>query len=167
MIVRPARIEDAFAVAAICDHAILARVATLPGHPHGSADRRGLFEHDPDRVPVLVAEDPLGEIVGWTALSEHSRREADRGVAECSIFVEEGRRGQGIGTKLLDAMIREARTLGYRKLISRLLLTDEASRTLCQNAGFREVGVLERQVRQDGRWIDVLLVERQIPENAL
>lgn len=163
--VRPARIEDAITVAEIYNQGILTRAAAFDAQPRPSSDRRGIFQHDPARVPILVAEGELGEIVGWTALAQHSLREGASGIGECSVYVEEGHRGQGVGTQLIAAMIREARTLGYWKLIAKLLVTDEASRALCLNEGFREVGVLERHTRQEGRWVDVLLVERLIPEN--
>ena len=31
--------------------------------------------------------------------------------------------------------------------------------------GFREVGVYEKHAQLDGRWLDVVIVERLIPEN--
>ena len=167
MKVRPARIEDALTVVELREHGLLARAATFEVPPRPSDDRRGIFGPDADRYPILVAEGELGEVVGWAALSEHSPRKRHQGIAECSLFVEEGHRGRGAGTKLLEAMVGEARALGYWKLIARILNSDEASRALCLSAGFREVGVLERHDRQDGRWVDVLVVERLIPENQL
>jgi L-amino acid N-acyltransferase YncA len=38
-------------------------------------------------------------------------------------------------------------------------------RALCRSLGFREVGVYEKHSRLDGRWLDVVIVERLIPEN--
>lgn len=39
------------------------------------------------------------------------------------------------------------------------------SRALCRACGFREVGVYEKHGRLDGQWLDVVIVERLIPEN--
>ena len=167
MKVRPARIEDALSVAELREHGLLGLAATFEVAPQPSGDRRGIFGQDADRFPILVAEGEVGEIVGWVALSEHLPRNHHPGIAECSLFVEEDHRGRGAGTKLLEAMIGQARMLGYWKLIARILITDEASRALCLSGGFREVGVLERHARQDGRWVDVVVVERLIPENQL
>jgi phosphinothricin acetyltransferase len=44
-------------------------------------------------------------------------------------------------------------------------LFNTASRALCQAVGFREVGIYEKHGRLDGRWLDVVIVERLIPEN--
>ena len=154
-------------MAEIYNQGILARTATFETQPRSAADRRRLIEIGNDRYPILVAEGEIGDILGWAALSEHSPRACYRGIAECSVYVESTHRGRGVGTELMDAMVREARARGFWKLVSRVFLTNEASRALCLTAGFREVGVLERHAQLDNRWVDVLLVERLIPENQV
>jgi L-amino acid N-acyltransferase YncA len=42
---------------------------------------------------------------------------------------------------------------------------NDASRALCRRHGFREVGVYEKHAKLDGRWVDVVIVERLIPAN--
>ena len=42
---------------------------------------------------------------------------------------------------------------------------DLASRALCRACGFREVGRYEKHGQLDGEWLDVVIVERLIPEN--
>lgn len=44
---------------------------------------------------------------------------------------------------------------------------EEAERVplLCRACGFREVGVYEKHAQLDGKWLDVVIVERLIPEN--
>ena len=36
---------------------------------------------------------------------------------------------------------------------------------MCKRAGFREVGTYEKHGQLEGRWLDVVIVERLIPEN--
>ena len=36
---------------------------------------------------------------------------------------------------------------------------------LCRKHGFREVGMYEKHARLDGRWLDVVIVERLISAN--
>ena len=164
MIVRLARVEDSVAVAEIYDQGTLTRTSEFEVPPQALASGRGMV--DPaDRFPVLVAEDDSGDIMGWAALTEHSTRACYRGIADCSVYVETNHRGSGVGLALSQSLIAEATRLGYWKLISRVFVSNEASRALCRLAGFREVGVLERHGRLEGRWVDVLIVERLIPEN--
>jgi L-amino acid N-acyltransferase YncA len=104
-------------------------------------------------------------IVGWASLSEHSSRACYSGIAECSAYVAEGQQGKGVGSRLIGALIDTARTLGYWKLVSRAFLFNAASRAACKRAGFREVGVYERHATLDDQWLDVVIVERLLPEN--
>ena len=48
------------------------------------------------------------QVVGWAALSPVSDRCVYRGVAEASVYVAERARGQGIGTCLLQALVKES-----------------------------------------------------------
>jgi len=66
---------------------------------------------------------------------------------------------------LLTALIDAARERGYWKLVSRIFPFNAGSRALCRSCGFREVGTYEKHGRLDGKWLDVIIVERLIPEN--
>jgi phosphinothricin acetyltransferase len=166
MLIRLARSEDADAVAEIYNQGILGRRATFDTALRTADDRRRVIEHQADRYPIIVADD-AGTVVGWGSLSEHSARHCYRGIAECSVYIDARHQGRGVGRALIEQLIVEARARGYWKLVSRAFLFNEASRALCKRAGFREVGVYERHACLDGQWLDVVIVERLIPENQV
>jgi phosphinothricin acetyltransferase len=70
-----------------------------------------------------------------------------------------------VGRALVGQLIAEARRRGYWKLLSRIFPSNAKSLALCRALGFREVGVYEKHGRLDGQWLDVVIVERLIPEN--
>jgi phosphinothricin acetyltransferase len=164
MQIRRAHSDDAPAIAEIYNQGILGRTATFETALRSAEDRRRVIEDDHERYPILVADD-AGEIAGWASLSEHSARECYRGIAECSVYVDSRHQGKGAGRALMEALIAEAKRLGYWKLVSRAFLFNEASRAMCRRSGFREVGVYERHAQLDGEWLDVVIVERLIPDN--
>ena len=96
------------------------------------------------------------------ALDRTGTRECYRGIGEFSMYVRRDWRGRGVGDLLVAALISEAERLGLWKLLSRIFPFNEASRALCRKHGFREVGVYEKHARLDGRWLDVVIVERLI-----
>jgi L-amino acid N-acyltransferase YncA len=51
--------------------------------------------------------------------------------------------------------------------MGRIFVFNQASRTLCKELGFREVGVHEKHGKLDGKWIDIVEVERLIPRNII
>jgi L-amino acid N-acyltransferase YncA len=100
-------------------------------------------------------------ILGWAALSPVSGRTVYAGVAEVSVYVAERARARGIGIALLDALILQSELNGIWTLQAGIFPENEASIRLHKSAGFRIVGVRERLGQMNGRWRDVVLMERR------
>lgn len=101
------------------------------------------------------------EVLGWAALSRASARRVYEGVAEVSIYIAEQAHGQGIGSRLLAALVAESEQNGIWTLQAGIFPENAASIRLHQRAGFRVVGTRERIGYMDGRWRDTLLMERR------
>lgn len=104
-----------------------------------------------------------GRVVGWASLTPVSRRPVYRGVADLSLYVAAGARGQGIGRALLERLIAESEAAGFWTLQAGIFPENEASLALHLACGFREVGRRERIGRHSDRWRDVVLFERRSP----
>ncbi|WP_112182441.1 MULTISPECIES: GNAT family N-acetyltransferase [Paraliobacillus] len=101
------------------------------------------------------------EAVGWVALSPVSSRCVYQGVAEVSIYIKNGYTGKKIGSKLMDALIEESEKTGFWTLEAGVFTENSASLKLHQKAGFRIVGTKERISKMDGKWRDVVILERR------
>jgi phosphinothricin acetyltransferase len=82
-------------------------------------------------------------------------------VAEASVYVGAGHRGHGIGGALLRGLIELSEKHGVWTLQAGIFPENLASLALVRKCGFREVGRRERLGKLDGRWRDVLLLERR------
>jgi phosphinothricin acetyltransferase len=188
--IRPAAAADAQRIAEIYNQGIAERAATFETAPRTAADmvrrperpepadgpepaagpelaKRPAPEPEPAaRYPTLVVEHE-GVVAGWAAITEYRPRRCYDGIGEFSIYLDRGARGRGLGRLLLEALIGEAAQLGYWKLVSRIFPFNTASLALCRSCGFRVVGTYEKHGRLDGKWLDVVIVERLIPENQL
>jgi L-amino acid N-acyltransferase YncA len=102
-----------------------------------------------------------GGVVGWAALSPFSSRRVYGGVAEVSVYVAATARGRGVGRSLLDSLIRESESAGFWTLQAGIFPENAASIKLVKSCGFREVGYRERLGQMNGRWRDVVIVERR------
>jgi phosphinothricin acetyltransferase len=164
---RPARTDDAAAIAAIYNQGIRARIATFETEERTAEERRTWLAAHDERHPVLVAvvtgPDGQEQVAGWAATDHYRSRACYAGVAEFSIYVDEVWRGRGVGVALLGALIEAAEAAGLWKLVSRIFPENRASLALCARLGFREVGTYEKHAQLDGLWKDVVIVERLIP----
>jgi len=156
--IQPLRPDDWPAVRAIFQAGIASGDATFEtAAPTWEAwDAAHLPEHR------LVARDD-GQVLAWAALAPVSDRCAYAGVAEDSIYVAPAAQGRGVGRQLLAALVASAEQGGIWTVQTGIFPENRASVRLHQACGFRLVGVRERLGRLDGRWRDVLLLERRSP----
>ena len=161
--IRDAQAPDAEAIARIYNQGIEERAATFETQPRTAQDMAVKLT-DRERYPVLVATEG-DAVIGWAGLSTYRPRTCYSGIAEFSIYLDQAARNRGVGRRLLTALVGAARDRGYWKLVSRVFAFNTASRALCKACEFREVGIYEKHGQLDGQWLDVVIVERLIPEN--
>ena len=114
--------------------------------------------------PRLVARRSAGgPMLGWAAVVPVSGRCVYAGVGDLSIYVAPEARGQGCGRALLAALVRESEEIGLWTLQAGVFPENTASLALHRALGFRDVGVREKIGCMNGRWRDVLLLERRSP----
>jgi phosphinothricin acetyltransferase len=157
--IRAARRADAEAICAIYNAAIAERVATFETSPSSPEDLDWAIGEE--RFALLVAELD-GKVLGWAGLSPYSRRAWYSGVAEASVYVDAAARRAGVGAALTDALAKAAAAGGFHKLIAKLFTGNAASIRLFERCGFESVGIHRRHGTLDGRWLDVLLMERSL-----
>jgi L-amino acid N-acyltransferase YncA len=156
---RVATPDDAEAICVIFNQGITDRVATLDTALRTPAERRGWLADRDRRYPVIVAAAD-GVIVGWGSLNRFNPREAYDHVADFSIYIERGWRGKRLGTQLLDRLIEVARDRAFHKMVLAALTSNTAGLALYSRAGFSRVGVFREHGQLDGRWVDVLIMEK-------
>ena len=105
--------------------------------------------------------DASGQVVGFASCNWFNPRPAYRFSAEDSIYVADAVRHQGIGSKLLAALLRKAENAGVRKMIA--VIGDPAktgSVSVHQAQGFEHVGVLKNCGWKFNRWLDVVMMDK-------
>lgn len=108
-----------------------------------------------------ILEDENENTVGWVALKPVSYRDCYSGVAEVSIYIDNAHQGKGLGTVLMKKLILDSEEHGFWTLQSGIFPENSPSISVHQKLGFRTVGTRERIAKMDGRWRDILLMERR------
>ncbi len=158
--IRDAAIADAPAIARIYNQGIEDRVATLETQTRSAEERAEWLAARSARHPVLVAADGQGAVVGWGSLNQFNPRPAYDHVVDFSVYVAREQRGKGIGDALLGALEARARSLGYHKMVLAAFPTNAPGMRLYERHGFAQVGIYHQQGMLDGRWIDVVVMEK-------
>lgn len=109
---------------------------------------------------VFVYQTEKG-IQGWASLSHISKRPVYAGVCEVSVYVTVGAVGKGIGTALLKHLVDFAESNNIWTLQAAMFPENAGSMHLHKKQGFREVGTREKMGKRDGKWRDVVLLERR------
>ena len=141
--IRPALFEDLTSIVDICNQAIRSRRATGNLWEFSVRERIDWFnEHNQDTFPIYVAE-LNDEVVGYVNLSEYRPgREAMAKIAEVSFFLEDEHKRIGIGSALLEHVIKDCPRIGKSTLIAFVLDVNIESTNLLTKYGFEEWGRL-------------------------
>ena len=112
------------------------------------------------REAVHVARDSTARIVGFQTLDLWSTLLPSMAhVGQVGTFLLPEWRGAGIARQLCGATEAFARQAGYEKLAVQVRASNVGARRFYRALGFKECGLLTRQVRIDGRFDDELLME--------
>jgi len=157
--IRPATEDDCAAIARIYNEGILDRLATLETETRTAEERRQWLAGKSARHPAFVAE-RQGAVVAWGSLNVFNARRCYDHVADFSVYVARERRGEGLGRAMLAHLLEAARTIGFHKLVLSTFPFNDAGVALYERMGFRMVGIYREQGRLDGKWVDILIMEK-------
>lgn len=154
---------DLTAVAAIMAHYVEHTVATFTEIPPSAEDwAQRHAELTALGLPFLVAE-AGGEVVGFAYVAPWRPKSAYRYTVENTVYLAPGATGRGIGAALLTELIDRAVAAGCRQMIAVIADTGSpASAGLHRRLGFVDAGRLHAVGFKLGRWIDTLLMQRDL-----
>jgi phosphinothricin acetyltransferase len=163
IIARPAVAPDFGRVSSIFAWYAVNTIATFEDAPRAETDWQALrSDLDARRLPFLVA-DADGEIVGYAYAAPWRRKSAYAATVEDSVFVAPEHTGRGIGRILLTSLMSAAFAAGARQMIAVIADSDaDASVGLHRACGFRHAGRLTSVGYKQGRWIDTVLMQRDL-----
>lgn len=126
----------------IYNDAILHTTATFDTESKDMEERRAWFAEHTGRHILLVYETE-GCVAGYASLSRYRDRRAFDVAVELSVYISEQYRGQGIGSRLMEAILSHARDCEeIQTVISLIASGNEASIHLHENFGFTYCGTI-------------------------
>ncbi|MBE7218818.1 MAG: N-acetyltransferase [Caulobacteraceae bacterium] len=118
-------------------------------------------------LPHLVACEPAGEVLGFAYAGPFRTRTGYRWTAETTVYVDPTAKGRGVGSALLGEVVARCEALGLRRLIAIVGGAENAgSLALHGRHGFTRTGVVEAAGVKFGRWIDIVILARDLNGGA-
>jgi L-amino acid N-acyltransferase YncA len=162
---RAATAADVAAIAAVYRPAVLRGTASFELQPPDEAEMLRRFTSITGAgFPYFVAI-LEGRVVGYAYVNAYRTRPAYRFTVENSVYIAPEAQGNGIGTLLLNALIKASTAKGYRLMVA--VIGDsrnQASITLHRNAGFTFCGTIHAVGYKFGRWLDSVIMELPLGE---
>jgi L-amino acid N-acyltransferase YncA len=151
---RPCTTADAAALCDIYNHYVRETVVTFEEAPVNEAEMARRITDVTSHLPWLVWESDAG-LLGYAYATAWKSRAAYRHSVESSIYLAPQATGQGIGTRLYQALIAALREQGLHCVIGGAALPNPASVALHERLGFTQVAEFRQVGFKFGRWIDV------------
>jgi phosphinothricin acetyltransferase len=167
LLVRDAEIGDVPDIEAIYAHHVVNGLGTFELEPPSREEMtRRLEEVLAVSLPFLVATGSQ-QVVGYAYAAPYRSRPAYRHTVEDSVYVAPAAVRRGVGRALLTEVIRRCERSGARQMVA--VIGDSAntgSVELHRTLGFDEVGVLRAVGWKHGRWVDTVIMQRELGAGA-
>jgi phosphinothricin acetyltransferase len=159
---RPAITADSAAIAAIYDHHVRHGTASFDSDGPSAEQWAAKIEDVLGRGwPFLVAEAD-GAVLGYAYATQFRDRPAYAHTCENSIYLAPDAIGQGLGSRLLAALIEQARSCGFEQMIAVIGGGKAASVALHAKLGFVERGRMKDVGVKFGRKLDTVYMQRAL-----
>lgn len=121
--------------------------------------KRQLLEVESGRGFQLVVE-VNGKVIG----NSHVRRREGYSwhVGELGMAIREGYRDIGIGSEMLRTLISEAEKMALKMVILSVFSTNERAKHVYEKLGFRETGRIPQNIYKGGRYIDEIIMLKEL-----
>ncbi|QDP39574.1 GNAT family N-acetyltransferase [Radiobacillus deserti] len=154
VIVRDAHVNDVPEMTDIYNNAVRTTTATFDLEEQTADERQMWFHSFNDQYPLIVAEFN-GHVVGYCSLSPYRSKPAYAKTVELSVYIAPNHRGNGVGSILLEEIIKRAKKLGYHTILGGVTEGNKRSMRLHEKFGFENVGCLKEVGFKFGNWQDV------------
>lgn len=155
IIIRSACPVDLTEINSIFNYYVVHSTCVWTTAPCSEAERKAWYEEHGKSMPVLVA-DLAGRVVGWGALGSFRTAYTLAGTLEDSVYVHQDFLRQGVGSRLLQALIEKARGMELRSILANISADQVASIRLHERFGFEQVAHLRQVGRKFDRTLDAV-----------
>ncbi len=162
--IRPVQVEDAKGIVNVLNPLIRAGESTALDRVFTVEEEEGFISAFPARGVFQVAERANdGVIAGFQNLEPFATyTDAFAHVGIMGTYVDPSGHRQGIGRLLFEATRLAAKDKGYEKFFAFVRADNGGALAFYKRLGFEVIGVAKRHAKIKGRYIDEVMIEREV-----
>jgi len=153
--------KHALGVLDVFNHYVEHSFAAYPERPL-PREAAGLLLKKAEGYPAYVALDNGGTVAGFGFLHAHHPSPTFRRTAEITYFLRPDACGRGIGSKILDVLLRDGREQGIAVILASISGKNEGSIVFHERHGFIECGRFQRIGVKRGEPFDVVWMQKTL-----
>lgn len=162
MKIRQATIEDISTITEIYNHAVVHTTAIWNDETVTGKNRElWLLAKQQIGYPVLVICDDE-QVMGYATFGNWRDFDGYKFTVEHSVYVHPQHHQKGLGLKLLEALILEAKKLNKHVMVAGIEAQNIGSVKLHQKLGFKEVGTFKQVGFKFNQWLDLTFFELKL-----
>jgi len=159
--IRPVTLEDAPELVRIYAPYVEKTAITFEYQVPTIEEFEGRIEKTLQRFPYLVAEVD-GQVLAYAYASTYYDRSAYDWAVEVSVYVDQDHRGQGLGSRLYEALEMELEARGYLRFLACIALPNPASIALHEKRGYVKVAHFPKIGYKFDLWHDIVWMQKTI-----
>ncbi|HEX5228221.1 MAG TPA: GNAT family N-acetyltransferase [Bryobacteraceae bacterium] len=165
--IRPAIAADLPDIAEIYAEAVRFGTATFELVPPDLTEMTRRFQALTDGGFPYFTAVLEGRVAGYAYAGPYRPRPAYRFTVENSVYLASAAHRRGIGRQLLERLIADCETRGFRQMIA--VIGDSANAAsigVHAACGFQRIGTHPNVGLKFGRWLDTVMMQRELGEGA-
>lgn len=115
-----------------------------------------------DGYPTIMVKDEIGEILGFGMLRAHNPIPTFSQTAEITYFIKPEYTSRGIGSKMLNHLVNEAKQKGISSILASISSLNEGSINFHRKNGFIECGRFKNVGRKKGQVFDTVWMQKML-----
>ena len=164
ILIRPVNLEDAEGIVKVLNPLIESGENTALDRVFTVEEERAFIRAFPPRGSFHIAERSIdGVIVGFQNVEPFATyTDAFAHVGVIGTYVDPSGHRQGIGRLLFEATRLAAKDKGYEKFFAFVRADNIGALAFYRRIGFEVIGVAKRHAKINGRYIDEVMIEREV-----
>ena len=159
--IRPVTLADAPELVRIYAPYVKKTAITFEYDVPTTEEFEGRIEKTLQRFPYLVAEEN-GQVLAYAYASTYYDRSAYDWAVEVSVYVNEHYLGQGLGSRLYEALESELEARGYLRFLACIALPNPSSIALHEKRGYVKVAHFPKIGYKFDKWHDIIWMQKTI-----